>query len=303
VQIGVTDSYLERIVSAFGQGSLRVVLDCGNGTMSEIAPAAFAKLGYDVKPLYCQFDGRFPNRDPNPAVYKNLRELQDEVVKTGAAFGAAFDGDGDRVVFVDDRGRVVQSERSLVVFIKEYLKSGPSSVVYDLKSSSVVRDAILEMGGKPVMERSGHAFIKRKFLEKRSKLAGEISGHFFFGELGYDDGLYASLRMAQIIGRSGKKLSEIVDLIPETLITPDIRVFCPYERQDEWLSLVEELGKDLEISRIDGVRVQFPDGWLLVRKSVTEEGVTIRCEAKNEEAMTWIKSLLTDTLPELKGKI
>ena len=299
----VVTPYRAWITGALPKGHIRVVLDCGNGTMSELAPAVMKELGYDVVPLFCSFDGSFPNRDPNPAVYSHLGALQEKTVSSGAAFGAAFDGDGDRVVFVDDLGRVAQSERALVVLIREYLKDKPSSVVYDLKSSSIVRDAVLALHGEPRMERSGHAFIKANFLKNHSALAGEISGHFFFGELGYDDGLYATAKMAEIIERSGKALSALVDEIKKTLITPDIRVFCPYAQRDGWLEKVREMGKEFEVSLIDGVRVDFPDGWLLVRKSVTEEGMTIRIEADNEAAMARIKGILVRTLPEVKEKV
>ena len=299
----ITSEYFDWITSVFPKGKCKVVLDCCNGATSEQAPKVFKALGYDVVELYCTFDGSFPNRDPNPAVYSHLGDLCAKVKETGADFGAAFDGDGDRMVFVDNRGETVQSERALVIFINEYLKDKPSSVVYDLKSSSVVRDAILARGGEPRMERSGHAFIKRNFLEHHSALAGEISGHFFFGELGYDDGLYAALKMGEILSKCGKSLSELLDEIPRTLITPDIRSFCPYDQRDSWLDRVREMGKDYEVSEIDGVRVQFPDGWLLVRKSVTEEGVTMRIEARDEAAMARIKALLAQTLPEVKDKL
>ena len=299
----ITSEYFTWITSAFEKCNKKVVLDCCNGATSELAPKVLKALGYDVVELYCSFDGSFPNRDPNPAVYSHLADLCEKVKETGADFGAGYDGDGDRVVFVDDRGEVVQSERSLVVFINDYLKDQPSSVVYDLKSSSVVRDAVLNNGGEPRMERSGHAFIKRNFLEHNSALAGEISGHFFFGELGYDDGLYATLKMGEILSKQNRKFSEIVDDIPKTLITPDIRSFCPYDQRDEWLDRVRKMGSQYEVSEIDGVRVQFPDGWLLVRKSVTEEGVTMRIEANDQDAMDRIKKLLAETLPEVKDKL
>lgn len=232
-----------------------------------------------------------------------LGDLCAKVKETGADFGAGFDGDGDRVVFVDNQGNVVQSERSLALFIDEYLKDKPSSVVYDLKSSSMVRSTVLKHGGEPRMERSGHAFIKRNFLENKSALAGEISGHFFFGELGYDDGIYAALKMGQILRESGKSMAQMLSEIPSTLITPDIRVFCPYALRDSWLEKVAEMGKEYAISRIDGVRVQFADGWLLIRKSVTEEGITLRVEADDQIAMDRIKNLLADTLPEVREKL
>ena len=295
----ISSAYAEKMIKTFGPGKLKVVLDCCNSASGELAPHVFEQLGYDVVPLYSEFDGSFPNRDPNPAVYENLKDLKDKVLETGADFGAGFDGDGDRVVFVDDRGRVINSERSFVVFIREYLKDRPSSVVFDIKSSSVVRDAVLEAGGRPVMERSGHAFIKKTFLENHSALAGEISGHFFFGELGYDDGIYAALKLGEILGKKNEKLSRMIDSIPETLITPDIRIFCPYDRREEWLRRVQKAGEALEVSLLDGVRVGFPYGWLLMRKSVTEEGVTVRIEAGDPEAMAGIKTWLLEALPEL----
>ena len=300
----VTDQYRSWMQTVFPAGKkLKVVLDCCNGATGELAPAIFRDLGYEVVPLYCEFDGRFPNRSPNPAVYSNLADLCQKVKETGADLGAGFDGDGDRVVFVDDQGNVVQSERSFALFIDEYLKEKPSSVVYDLKSSSVVRNTVLKHGGEPRMERSGHAFIKRNFLENHSALAGEISGHFFFGELGYDDGIYAAARMGQILRSTGKTVSQLLSGVPQTLITPDIRVFCPYDLRDSWLEKIREMGSQYEVSCIDGVRVQFADGWLLVRKSVTEEGITIRIEADDRAAMDRIRELLVQTLPQTREKI
>lgn len=302
-EIDVTRDYVTAMLGFFKPGKSKVVLDCGNGAASELAPLLFKRLGYEVVPLYCEFDGSFPYRDPNPAVYENLTDLMKKVVETGAAFGAAFDGDGDRVVFVDDRGRVINSERSFVLFIRDYLKDVPSSVVYDIKSSSIVKDAVLELGGEPILERSGHAFIKKTFLEHESVLAGEISGHFFFQELGYDDGIYAAIKMAQILGKGEEKLSSIVDRIPKTIITPDIRVRCPYDKRDGWLSRVLEAGRKYDISLIDGVRVDFSNGWLLIRKSVTEESITLRIEARNVDHMQEIKSWISKILPEIPKEL
>lgn len=302
-EIDITRDYIKTMLGFFKPGKLKVVLDCCNGSASELAPQLFQQLGYDVVPLYCEFDGSFPNRDPNPAVYENLTDLKEKVIETGAALGAAFDGDGDRVVFVDDRGMVINSERSFVLFIREYLKEAPSSVVYDIKSSSVVKDTVLELGGEPILERSGHAFIKRNFLEHQSALAGEISGHFFFRELGYDDGIFAALKMAEIVGFGEDKLSAIADRIPKTLITPDIRVACPYDKRDGWLERVLEAGRKYDISLIDGVRVDFSYGWLLIRKSVTEESITLRIEARRAEYMKKIKLWILVVLPEIPNEL
>ncbi len=309
----VNGAYIDFTTKSHPGGTLKVVLDCCNGAAGNLAPLIFRVLGYNVIPLYCELDGAFPNRDPNPAVYKNLKDLKDKVIETGADFGAAFDGDGDRIVFVDDKGQVLNSESTLVILIKHYFSqlsdvafnsdnSITKSVVYDIKSSSIVKNSVSELGGKPIPERSGHAFIKRTFLENRSVLAGEISGHFFFSELGYDDGIYAALKMAEILG-DGKKLSDIHSSIPATVITPDIRVYCKYEERDMWLDSVREAGKGYDITLMDGIRVDFPYGWILIRKSVTEEGITIRIEAEDDDHMRMIKKWITEVLPETKPAV
>ncbi len=292
--------YEASLAEYFPKGRLKAVLDCGNGCMSEAAPRVFEALGYEVVRLYCEYDGRFPNRDPNPAVYEHLADLQAAVLSNNADFGAAFDGDGDRVVFVDDLGRAVSSEKALVLLIKEHLIGAPGSVVYDLKSSSIVKNAVLELGGTPLMERSGHAFIKKRFLDNGSALAGEISGHLFFRRLGYDDGLYAALEIASLLAKKAEKLSALADAIPQTVISPDLRAFCPYNERDALLDRVRGIGRSggFEISELDGVRVEFGgSGWLLVRKSVTEEGVTARMEARDEAAMEAIKRQLVAVAP------
>ena len=265
------------------QKKLKVILDAGNGALSKLAPQLFRKAGHEVIELYCSFDGNFPNRNPNPAVYTNLIDLQQRVVSEKADFGVAFDGDGDRVVFVDNRGRYCESERSFVILIEEYLKNRKSSVVYDGKSSSIVKNCITKLGSQPIIERSGHAFIKRTFLENNSELAGEISGHFFFKELGFDDALYAALIMSKILSRKNLSMAEIMDGIEKTIITPDLRIKMD---EDTIVDLMEDLSNyedKYPVSRLDGIRVVFPHGWILVRRSVTEPCITIRLEAKTLE--------------------
>lgn len=279
---------------------LKIVVDAGNGAMSDVAPEAFRQSGYDVVELFCAPDGRFPNRDPNPAEYSHLGAVCAKVRECGADFGVAFDGDGDRAVFIDEKGRAVQNEKSLALFIRHLLKDRPTPVVYDQKSSSAVKRATLEMGGEPLPERSGHAFIKRRFLEVGAAIAGEVSGHFFFGELGYDDGLFAGLMMADILAQSGRTLSRLADEIVCPPITPDLRVHCPYAGQQEWLDRIEALGveRGWTISRLDGVRLEFDGGWLLVRKSVTAEQITLRVEAETEQRLQQILHEVAAVLPE-----
>ena len=284
----------------FAARRLKIVVDAGCGAMSAIAPAALRQSGYEVSELFCEADGTFPCRDPNPADYSHLSAVCEKVRAEGADFGVAFDGDGDRAVFIDETGRAVMNEKSLVLFIRRLLRDRPTPVVYDQKSSSAIRRATLAMGGTPVPERSGHAFIKRRFIETGAAIAGEVSGHFFFGELGYDDGLYAALLMAEILAESGRTLSELTEDIVCPPITPDLRVHCPYDRQQECLDRIEALASDRScaVSRLDGVRLDFPDGWILVRKSVTAEQITLRAEADTPERLQALLRLAANALPE-----
>ena len=265
------------------QRKLRVVIDACNGAASELAPLLFKKAGHEVVELFCSFDGTFPNRNPNPAVYTNLTGLQKMVTDEKADLGVAFDGDGDRVVFIDDKGRYCESERSFVIFIEEYLKGKKSSVVYDGKSSSVVKNCIIRLGSKPIMERSGHAFIKRTFMENNSELAGEISGHLFFKELGFDDGIYGALKLSEILSRKSVPLSAIMDSIEKTVITPDLRIGIDENLIEELFVSLSSWEEKYPVSRLDGIRIEFPSGWVLVRRSVTEPVVTIRLEAETRE--------------------
>ena len=296
-----TRDYLDSLDQRFtAPKPLHILVDAGNGAMSRVAPEAFRRAGYRVTELFCEPDGAFPNRSPNPADYSCLGPTGEAVRACGADLGVAFDGDGDRAVFLDDQGRPVQNEKSLVLFIRAQLKDKPTPVVYDQKSSSVIREAVLEMGGTPLPEKSGHAFIKKRFLDNGAAMAGEVSGHFFFGELGYDDGLYAGLYMAELVAQSGRKLSELVADIVCPPITPDLRMACPYAEQQSWLDRAEELARSLgaEISHLDGVRADFPDGWFLMRKSVTAEQITLRAEARSWERLQQLLDQVAAVLPE-----
>lgn len=279
---------------------LHVLIDAGNGAMSAVAPEVFRRAGCRVTELFCTPDGAFPNRSPNPADYTCLTAAGAAVRACGADFGVAFDGDGDRAVFLNERGEPVQNEKSFSLFIRAALADHPAPVVYDQKSSSIVRDTVLEMGGTPLPERSGHAFIKRRFLENHAAIAGEVSGHFFFGELGYDDGLFAALCMAELLSQSEKTLGELTDAIRIPPITPDLRYFCPYDRQEECLRRAEHMAAEdgAQISRMDGVRADFGDRWFLIRKSVTAEQITLRAEAQTQDQLTALVDRILAVLPE-----
>lgn len=298
--VDLQPAYIASLLKRFGaRKPLHVVVDAGNGAMGVIAPSAFRGAGYRVTELFCNFDGAFPNRSPNPAEYEHLTAVCAKVVEAGADFGVAFDGDGDRAVFIDEKGRAVANEKSLVLFIRHLLKGRPTPVVYDQKASSAIRRAVLAMDGAPIPERSGHAFIKRRFLEVGAAIAGEVSGHFFFGELGYDDGLFAALMMAEILGLSDKPLSALADAIVCPPITPDLRMRCPYAEQEDWLARVEALAQThpCKVSHLDGVRLEFADGWVLMRKSVTAEQVTLRIEAETPERLRELLETVAGVLP------
>jgi phosphomannomutase/phosphoglucomutase len=297
------------------QAPYKVVVDAGNGCYSQIAPAVLAALGYEAVPLFCEPDGHFPNRPPNPAVAANLSALTQAVQQHGAVLGVAYDGDGDRAVFVDECGRVVENDRSIVLLARHLLARQqvaqgrqPSrfsnEVIYDIKCSSVVPEQVAAAGGRPIMEKSGHVFIKTALLAHHAVFGGEISGHFFFGELGGDDGLYATLVMLRVLAESGGSLSALADALPRYPITPDLRLPCP---PDVAQAIVRRLAVEYaaepgcSVSLLDGIRLAWPDGWALVRPSVTEPLMTLRFEAHTEARLADIRRRVAASLPELTG--
>lgn len=285
-----------------GQQRLRVVVDAGNGCYSHVAPRVMRALGLDVVELFCEPDGRFPNRHPNPAVAAHLSAASETVRRSEADLGVAFDGDGDRAVFIDNLGRVVDSDRSIVLFARQLLRGRAGEVVYDLKCSSAVAEEVQRAGGTPVMEKSGHTFIKTTLLRRHAVLGGEISGHFFFGALGRDDGLYAALLMAHLVAASGRPMATLVDSVPRYPITPDIRLACPADEAQAIVRAMEQAFRDrpgCEVSTLDGVRVAWPDGWALARVSVTEPVITLRFEAHTEARLADIQQLVNDQVPAL----
>ncbi len=287
---------------------LKVVIDAGNGCMSRIAPRVFRDFGHGVSELYCREDGTFPNRHPNPALEESLRDLSKKVVEEKADLGMGFDGDGDRVVFVDEKGKGIESDKAIVIFVKDILGRQLSSggrrpkIVYDIKCSRIVPETIEKCGGIPLIQKSGHAFLKGGLLKEKAVFGGEISGHFFFGELGGDDSLYASLYLTKIIAARGKTLGELASDIPAYFTTPDIRI--PYEGNGaEVLRKIREGLSSYDVDTLDGVRVQFSQGWGLVRVSVTEPLLTFRFEARSEEGLKEVRELFLSPVPEIKEKV
>ena len=280
-------------------GRLRLVLDCGNGCYSTVAPRVLARLGYRVEPLFCEPDGRFPNRSPNPAVFQNLQAIRARVPEVGADVGLAFDGDGDRVIFVDEQGNPAEADRVAVLIARRLLREGPGEVIYDIKSSSVLAEAVAAAGGQAVMERSGHAFIKNTLLERDALMGAEISGHFFFRELGGDDGLFAACLLFQIVKAEGRSLGRLLADVPRYPITPDIRLRCSPEEVQAILTELRAGFAGHPLSLLDGVRIDFGDGWALARPSVTEPLITLRFEAHTTQRLQEIQDVVRSRTPAL----
>ena len=292
----IIEDYLTYTAALAEPSKLRVVVDAGNGATAEIAPALFRQLGYDVVELYCTPDGHIPNRSPNPALAENLQGLGRKVKESGADLGVAFDGDGDRVAFVDENGRAVANDDIIVLLARHYLEQEPGAIIYDAKCSMVAPEEIIKAGGKAVMARAGHTFSKAAFLQEKALFAGEISGHFFFRELGYDDGMFSGLKICEFVKHHGS-LAKLVDNIPKYILTPDIRITYKGRDKEAILDAAAEKLAQYQPNRIDGVRIDFADGWGMIRSSVTEPLFTLRFEAKTEERLREIIELLVAALP------
>lgn len=281
------DTYLARLrASAAPLNGLRVVVDAGSGVCGPYAPGLFRALGAEVDELFCAPDGRFPHRSPDSSRAESLLALGQRVVATGAALGVAYDGDGDRAGFVDDRGRPLGSDAAFVLLIRDALRRDRGAVIYDIKCSDIVPREVRALGGEPVMEKTGHAYIKRSFVLRDALLAGELTGHFAFRAWGTDDGMYASLVMARIVRALDGPLAAAVDAIPRYHTTPDIRIRMEAGAIEAALAaLRDRLAAVGEVITLDGVRAQFPDGWGLARASITAPELTLRFEGYTPDGL------------------
>ncbi|NPA48431.1 MAG: phosphomannomutase/phosphoglucomutase [Thermodesulfobacteria bacterium] len=287
---------------------LKVVLDCGNGVTALTAPDAFKDQGCEVTSLYCEVDGTFPNHFPDPVVEENIRDLRAKVLEIGADFGAGYDGDGDRIGVVDDKGNILWGDQLLIIFARDILKKHPgATIIGEVKCSQVMYDEIARLGGRPIMWKTGHSLIKKKMKEEKALLAGEMSGHIFFADryFGFDDAVYASLRLAEIVAASDIPLSEMLKDLPKMVSTPEIRVECPDEKKFEIVRrLTEKLkAEGFKVIDIDGARVIFEDGWGLVRASNTQPVLVLRFEAKDEKRLQEIRELIEKKLEEVKKEV
>jgi len=281
---------------------MRVVVDCANGAAALVARDIWGATGADVTYLYDTVDGRFPNHPPDPSHAENLGALCQSVVDKHADLGVAYDGDGDRVMFVDALGRPLSGDRAIVLFARRALADSPAPIVYDQKCSMIVADAIRALHGEPVLERSGHTFIKSTFMRRDAPYAGEISGHHFFRLLQGDDGLIASLYMAGILRDTGKSLAQLSDDIKAYPITPDIRIHMENAAAQQVLDdLRTSLAGEAHLSTRDGLRAEFADGWGIARLSVTEAAMTLRFEGKDAASLQRIMRRFEQAAPSLSG--
>jgi phosphomannomutase / phosphoglucomutase len=269
---------------------VKVVADCGNGVGSVIAVSTLQALGAEVTPLFCESDGTFPNHHPDPTVPENLEDLQEAVRRGGAELGIAFDGDADRIGAVDENGQIIWGDQLLVIFGRDAVKRfGPGTpVIFDVKCSEVLPQALREAGAEPVMWKTGHSLIKAKMKELHAPLAGEMSGHMFFGGdyLGFDDAIFAAARLLEIVSRRPFGLATHLADLPKTFATPEIRVDAP---EEEKFAIVERAAKHFAarypVNTIDGVRITFPKGWGLLRASNTQAILVLRFEATDPAAL------------------
>ncbi len=277
---------------------MRVVIDAGNGTAGVVAGPLLRDLGCEVEELYCEIDGRFPNHFPDPTIPGNLKDLIDRVKKSHAEVGIGYDGDGDRIGVVDDQGNIIWGDQLMILFAREILKHQKGATfVAEVKCSQNLFTDIEKHGGKAIMWRTGHSLIKEKMKEEKAVLGGEMSGHIFFADryFGYDDAIYASCRLVELLSKTDRKLSQLLEDVPKTSITPEIRVDCPDEIKFKVVEKVrDELRKTYSIVDVDGVRVQFGDGWGLVRASNTQPALVLRFEALNEKRLQEIKKLVEE---------
>jgi phosphomannomutase/phosphoglucomutase len=298
----IEDTYVDYIVNdvAIAQ-SLKVVIDAGNGVAGTIAPRLFSELGCEVIPLYCDVDGRFPNHHPDPTVEANLAALTRTVRTEGADLGIAFDGDGDRLGIVTASGQYVPADRLLMVFAQDVVSRNPGAdVLFDVKCSRALNSVISSFGGRPIMWKTGHSFMKEKMAETGALLGGEFSGHIFFNErwFGFDDGIYAAARLIEILSTTDPDLDNHLAALPQTVSTPEIKLAASETGKFDLVGRLAAEGRfgEGKVTTLDGVRVDYPDGWGLVRASNTTPTLILRFEADNDAALARIQDVFREQL-------
>lgn len=313
-------AFLKERFSSVRAGDLRVVIDCGNGAASLVAKAALEQMGCQVTGLYCDLDGHFPNHHPDPTVVENLADLVSKVNELNADVGIGYDGDADRIGVIDEQGVIMWGDRLLLLFARDVLEERPGSTfISEVKASQVFYDDIPKRGGRAIMWKTGHSIIKAKMKEEKAVLAGEMSGHVFFADryYGYDDAIYASCRLIEILVKKREPLSSLLSDVPQTVVTPEIRVDCSDDQKFQLVAAVTQRLQDLlanqdlttaalpirELITIDGIRVRFDQGWGLIRASNTQPALVLRFEAASQEQLSLIRAYLESQLAEISRSL
>ena len=301
--VDILDDYLDDVVERIGPilRDVHVVVDAGNGAGALVAGELLRRLGVRGECLFCESDGTFPNHHPDPTVEKNLQDLIRRVRESGAELGIGLDGDADRIGIVDGTGEIIWGDYLLILYARDVLeRTGPGqSIIFDVKCSQALPEAIRKAGGNPVMWKTGHSLIEEKMHETHAPVAGEMSGHMFFAEgyYGFDDAVYGAARLLRIVADSGKTVRELLADVPRFVSTPEIRVACPDERKFEVVSRARaHFAARYEVIDVDGVRVQFGDGWGLLRASNTQPVLVLRFEARTQAELERIRSEFADWL-------
>jgi phosphomannomutase/phosphoglucomutase len=297
----IVPEYQEFIRSQFKfNAGLKVVVDGGNGCGGVVAAPLMRELGIETIELFIEMDGRFPNHHPDPTVETNMRDLIRAVISNRAQLGIAYDGDADRIGAVDENGRLVWGDELITLFARDIVKRAPgAAIIADVKCSQRVYDDIARRGGRPIMWKTGHSLLKSKLKEERALFAGEMSGHMFFADryYGFDDAIYASFRLLEIINAEGQGLGAMLSDLPAASATPEIRVECPDNRKFEIVrAIAAHFRAHHEVIEVDGARVKFADGWGLVRASNTQPALVMRFEASTEPALAAIRYEFEDQL-------
>ncbi len=309
----VIPAYIKDVKERFNAAgkNIKAVVDAGNGTGGLVAPELLKAIGVDVTPLFCEVDGNFPNHHPDPTVPENLKTLIDRVKYENADLGIAYDGDSDRIGVVNEKGAIIWGDQLMILFARDILKGqgargkgqGEKPVfVGEVKCSQVMYDDIEKQGGRAIMWKAGHSLIKDKMKREKAVLAGEMSGHIFFADryYGFDDAIYATCRVIEILKKEGKPLSELLADLPKTFNTPEIRVDCPDDKKFDIVERAKErLARDYPIIDVDGVRVKFKEGWGLIRASNTQPVLVTRFEATSEERLSEYRRIVEDILKEV----
>jgi len=272
---------------------LRFAVDAGNGTGGPITLAAMQALGLNPDAMHCEMDGNFPNHHPDPSELENVEELKRRVIERGYEFGIAYDGDADRIGLIDDLGNVIWGDKLMILMSRAILARQPgAAIIGEVKCSQTLYDDIAKHGGRPIVWKTGHSLIKKKMKEEGALLAGEMSGHLFFADkyFGFDDAIYAALRVCEIIAASDKPLSQLLADVPSTYSTPELRVECSDEKKFQVVSRVlSHFRASHDVLDIDGARIKFANGWGLVRASNTQPSLVMRFEATDEVSLAGIR--------------